>query len=342
MVILQELPTELLSEIFSYLTSSSQVLRNLSLQCRCFSLAVRPILLRAVAVSAYGGRNSLKLNLLNRSISENPQLSDMVQSLSLSWSESNIDLHRNMESLLSRLTSLRILKVQSNSDYPRFRHDFLNANGMNQLAEATLSDTNLTMDDLSRYMFLESIHHLTILWLRNPTPPTFDLLGWPEADWPLPTLPKNELPGSSPVRFLDFGPAFHLPKVVLKEILSWPKALEHLRCTIPGKDSPSLFRVSKKLSTTLSPTSISRALSPAKHSLTSLELIDNGCEWQGHDQTKIELNDFRSLSKIFVPSTCFFKNYTYGGKRGGMYTALPPSLVELRVNVYMIPIASYH
>lgn len=121
----------------------------------------------------------------------------------------------------------------------------------------------------------------------------------------------------------------------MKELLSWPKALKRFRGTIPGKDFRSgRFGVSKKLSTALSPASISRALAPTKHSLKYLELIDNGCEWPGHDQTQMELSDFESLIKIHVPSTCFFKTYTYGGKREGMYALLPPSLVELQVSLY--------
>lgn len=342
MVTLQELPTELLSQIFSYLAWDKPLLRNLALQCHCLSLAVRPVLLRTLALTPNGGASSLKLDLLNRSICENSQLSDMVRSVSLNWSESNVKLHGNIESILGRLTALRVLKVINNSDHACFNHNFLEVNEMKQLTEVTLNDTNFTVENLARYIFLENIHHLTVLWLRNPTPPTFDILGWPEAEWSLPTLPKNKTPGSSNVALLDLGPIFHLPEPVLKEILSWPKALKRLRSTIPGNDLPGRFGVSKKLSTVLSPASISRALSPTKDSLKYLELIDNGCEWPGHDETQMDLSDFRSLRQIYVPSTCFFRNFTYGAKREGMYALLPLSLVELRESPPQFPTLSYY
>jgi hypothetical protein len=241
MVTLQELPTEILSHVFSYFVSDTHLLRNLALQCHCFSLAVRPILLRQVYLAANGGPRTLKVELFNRTIRENPDLSEMVRSLSLSWSESNAELHGNIESLLGRLTTLRVLKVQNNTDQDCFKHNYLDANPMYELSEVTLNDTNMTVENFARYIFLENIHHLTVLWLRNPTPPTFDLLGFPVAKWPLPMLPKNKRPGSSPLAVLDFGPIFHLPELIMKEILSWPKALKSLRCTITVRINGSLF-----------------------------------------------------------------------------------------------------
>jgi hypothetical protein len=332
MVKLQELPTELLSEIFSYLAWDKQLLRNLALQCKCFSLAVRPILLRNIVLTPNGGPKSLKLELFNRSICEAPLLASMVRSLSIIWSESSIKLHGNIDSLLSRLTALRVLKVQNSSDHAPFKNNFLNVNNMNKLTEVALNDTNLTVEILVRYIFLENIHRLSVLWLRNPAPPTFDLLGYHEAEWPAPSLPKGKTPGSSPLVVLDLGPIFHLPEPVLKEILSWPKALRQLRSTIPGQNDPGRFGVSKQLLSTLSPESISRALSPTKDTLEDLELIDTTCEWPGHDETRMDLSDFKALRKIWVPSTCFFKNFTYGVKREGMYMLLPPSLVDLRAS----------
>jgi hypothetical protein len=338
MLTLQELPTELLSEIFSYLALEKQLLRNLALQRHCFSLAVRPVLLRNLALTLDERADYLpRFDLLHRSVSENPELGGMVRSLSLDMlrieRSAKGKLHNTVDIFLGRLTALRVLKILDNSDPPCFKPAFLQVNSMNQLNHLTISDGNLTLENMAPYMFLQEVFHLNVLWLRNPTPPTFDLLGWPEAEWSLPTVPENKKAGTSPIELLDFGPIFHLPEPVLKEILSWPKALKRFRGTIPGKDVPGRFGVSKKLSTALSPESISRALSPTKSSLRHLELIDNGCQWPGHDETKMDLGDFKSLTKIDVPSTCFFKNFTYGVKREGMYALLPPSLVELRVSL---------
>jgi hypothetical protein len=332
----EDLPTEILSEIFSYFAWDKQQLRNLALQCHCFSLAVRPILLHNLVLHPNGRANTLKLVLLKRAVSENSSLVDLVRSLSLSWSESNIELHRAMESILGRLTALRVLKIQNNSDHACFKHDFLEVNPMDQLTQLTLSDTNLTIENMAPYMFLKNVVHLVVLWLLNPTPPTFDLLGWPESEWTSPRLPNNRQAGTSPVEFLDFGPIFHLPEPILKELLSWPKTLKRFRGTIPGNDLRGRFGVSKKMTTALSPASISRALGPAKHSLKHLELIDIGCEWPGHDETQMDLSDFKTLTTLNVPSTCFFKAYTYGVKREGFYALLPPSLVALQVSLGVI------
>ena len=308
-----------------------KLLRNLALQCQCFSLAVRPILLRNVVLTPNGSTNSLKVALFNRSIREMPLLASFVRSMSISWSESSAKLHDHIESLLSRLTALRVLEVRNSSDHASFNHSFLGINPMNQLTKVTLNDTNLTIEGLAQYFFLENVQHLAALWLRNPVPPTFDLLGYAQVEWRLPSLPGRRIHGSSPVTYLDLGPIFHLPEVVLKEILFWPKTLRRLRSTLPGQDDPGRFGVSKQLLTTLSPESISRALAPTRETLEDLELIDTGCEWPGHDQTKMDLSDFAALRKISVPSTCFFKNLTYGVKREGMYLLLPRSLVDLRV-----------
>ena len=342
MLTLQELPTELLSEIFSYLAWDSQLLRNLALQCTCFSLAVRPILLRRIVLAPNGGPQSLKVKLFERSLSETPMLASMVRSLSLTWSESSLKIHGNVDSLLGRLTALRMLRVQNSSDRASFQHNFLDANDLDQLTDAALNDTNLTVETLARYFFLGSIHRLSVLWLRNPAPPLFDLLGHPEAEWALPSLPQGKAPGSSPLVDLDLGPIFHLPAPVLREILTWPKALRQLRCTIPGQDNPGRFGVAKRLLSTLSPESISRTLFPVKDTLKELELVDSTCEWPGHDETKMDLSDFKALARVWVPSTCFFKNFTYGVKREGMYMLLPPALVDLRVRPSNLSLLFHH
>lgn len=87
------------------------------------------------------------------------------------------------------------------------------------------------------------------------------------------------------------------------------------------------------LSSKLSPSSASRALSPLKDTLEELKLVEDESHWPGHDGTQLDLSDFKVLSKINIPSTCFFRNLTYGAKRRGLYKLFPHSLVELRVSV---------
>ena len=337
---LQDLPTELLFEIFLYLAKDKQLLRNLALQCHRFSCATRPVLLRNVTLTIHEAPSTLRLDLFNRTVSENSELGEKVQALSLDLlrvdGTTKAKIHEIVETLLCRLSALRTLKVQDNSHPPCFKSTYLEVNSLKKLTSLTMSDVNLSLQSMTRYMFLENLSHLNVLWIRNPTPPIFDLLGWADAEWPIPTLPENKRAGSSPIALLDFGPIFHLPEEVFSEILTWPKALERFRGTIPGKDVPGRFGVSKRLSTTLSPESIARALSPTKNSLKWLELIDNDMQWPGHDESKMDLSDFKSLNKLDVPSTCFFKNYTFGRKKDGMYALLPHSLVELKVSLWQL------
>jgi hypothetical protein len=91
------------------------------------------------------------------------------------------------------------------------------------------------------------------------------------------------------------------------------------------------------LSSNLSPKAASRVLSPLKSSLETLHLVEDESHWPGHDMTQLDLSGFKVLSKINVPSTCFFKNLTYGVKRRGLYKLFPHSLVELRVSVAPTP-----
>jgi hypothetical protein len=115
MASLQELPTELLSQIFSYFEGDRKQLRILARECRCFSLAIRKILLSDVSLSSYDqyGPGNHRLELLNRTLTESPELVPMVRYIAVAWSSTSMELQDLNDRFLGRLTALRALKMQN-------------------------------------------------------------------------------------------------------------------------------------------------------------------------------------------------------------------------------------
>jgi hypothetical protein len=220
MVTLQQLPIEIISQVFWHFAFDYRLLRNLALQCSYFRYAVRPILLHRVNFPS--SRLRLRFELFNRTICENPELSKMVQSLSLTLREIERDARhpRDVESLLGQLTALRVLWFDSAVLNYYFEPNYLNVNPMDKLSVVTLQDWNITLDHLARYIFLENIHRLNIRGLSDLSPSK------------LPTPPKNLSSHSSPLAVLQFGSYIHFQESIMKEILSWPKALKRLVCTV--------------------------------------------------------------------------------------------------------------
>lgn len=84
------------------------------------------------------------------------------------------------------------------------------------------------------------------------------------------------------------------------------------------------------MSTPLSPFGISWALDPVKDSLEKLEQINFGCEWPGHDGSRMDLSQMKALRSLSCPSVCFFGPGGAFEQRSGLFKLLPSALEELK------------
>lgn len=206
----QELPTELLSQIINYFVGNRKQLRILATLCRSISLAVRPILLSEVSLASYDehGPGTHRLELLNRSIIESPELIAMIRSMSVAWSGKDAGLPELNDSFLGRLTALRYLKMQNTTGADFFTNEFLRVNGLEGLEKVVINDMHLTVDEMAKFMFLKKVRCVSIECLRQRPPPTLDVGR------------LEQRAGESSVVDLNLGPnIIHLPEAILVRTL---------------------------------------------------------------------------------------------------------------------------
>ncbi|KAH8819483.1 hypothetical protein F5884DRAFT_760663 [Xylogone sp. PMI_703] len=321
-----DLPDEILIEIFSHFTYENSTLQQLALVCQRFHITARKLLLQHVELHDLSADvwnaspPQSNFDLFMRTINENPSLATLVRNLKLSWNRERSRNHIWANELLEKLTSLQSLSIIAT----RLKTDpiFTDHKSLQYLSSLHFEDELLNLSDITPYMFLASMRHISITYLQNP---------YMLEDYP---------PRSSPISSLEFGPDVFLPERVLEKILRWPRDLKKLDCHVPGfifRRHPPYFKQMKNI---FSPQSIQQALTPVAHSLVELNLKSDGTFWPAYDKTRLDLREFKALQIARIPSILFFDQapVTYSEvlakiqSHNQLYGYLPQSLVTLRID----------
>lgn len=322
MSFISDLPDEIIGQIFSHFIYDKCTLNQLALVCQQFYRVAQRSLVQHVELRDLTPEDEKSpqirsnFGLFVRSVDENPGIAPMVREIKLSWNRERSRNHACANQLLGKLTSLRALSIVATR--PKTERSFTKHEA---LSSVHLEDDLLNMSDVVPYMFLESMRHISIVYLQNPY------------------TSEDYAAGSSRITSLNFGPDILLPESVLQKILRWPRALEQLTCHVPGYASQRHLPYFKQMKNPFSPYNIQVALAPALSSLVELTLLSDGTFWPAYDKTRLDLREFKTLQRVRVPSILFFDQapISYSEllakleSHNQLYKYLPQSLVELKV-----------
>lgn len=299
-----DLPNGILLEILSYLSLEKPSLCQIARASRKLSVLTRPLMTRDIDFTKFEDEesNARRYRLLIRNIKRDPSIARSVRTVTMFTSSEEKVTHLS-HTLLEGLQDLRTLKFVSvritDDTYPRF----LNKNPMPSLQKLIFEGSSRveerTLWKLMSLQGLESIAIESIYDVDDPSPSDRDYR-------------------TSPLLSLDLGRNI-LSANFMRELLTCPRGLKKLRCSVPWHDDTSEVP-------------LEHTLEPAKHSLTELVLVR--CFDQ--ELPRMNLSDFGSLRVLEVGSCCLKSNRPCMG-RSGVYRLLPPSLQELRVRIPFSP-----
>ncbi len=326
---LLDLPGDILSEIVAYCLvpkPSSSGKSIIGRKCHIAQLspqfyqAVQHHLLRDIRLSLY--RDDCYYSAGHQfihSVKENPAFASRVRSIKLTIYLTlpiRIDkIADDAHKLLERLPNLKKLEIVSHHNKIPFRPGFLGFNRMRALADVSLDDTELRLEDIADYMFLENIKSIRIAHIKEE-----------EVVY----LPEKFVGRVSTLESLDLDPVPHLSLQVLEEMLKWPKNLRKLRFMLPFD-----FREGTTIQNAISAPGIEEALLAVQDSLEGLELVKHGRDFQDYTGLNLNFSRMRVLKKLCCPVECFASRNASSIVMAQMYKLLPESLEILRVRKIM-------
>ena len=340
-MLLTSVPDDIFHTIVSDTSLDKSSLRALSLANRRFAEPAQQQLVRNVDIlvpfaglTADGVSTAFTLFVLT--IRERPDLARSVRAVTLKWCYGNgthqkdQDLCFSVNHLLEKLPNIRSLSLAAD-ELPHnpiqlgirpqlaFQPNFLLVNPMLSIRDVRISDNRLTAADVRKYISLPSLRTLGVSLMDVQT------------DIPLTGLKTIGYKSTALSILILLG--FHLPEQELQELLQWPRKLKTLACSIPGREQHGRKDIwhKPKMNHLLSPASLTRALEPVKHSLVNLWIEDSGTDWPGHDDSRIDLNDFSSLKSLLVLASCLFITQAPQPSRVWVHKLMPPSLEKVEV-----------
>lgn len=334
MSLLESLPGEMIHEILSFLQHDRPSLCSLARVNRFFGALSSLYIFRHVNLSIPDPHATTwkQIESFVRSVDERPSLTLQVQSLGLKWTQSHfwdtaLAMGVQTNDLLSRLPNLQSLSLETYR-FHRFNIQpfSLESSPMSSLRSITISDKSIAMDDVICLMYIKTIEYLRIV----------------DMDGRRTSSDRHMEPTRTAAHLstLCFGTSFYLPDHNLREVLCRAPALKDLSCNLPGREvmrgclgATGTGDFDRKMTSSLSPAGIARALEPVRDSLVRLHLGDNAhTQWAGHDGSRMDLSQFGQLKTLRVESPCFFRDRVPDASRNGVYALLPPALEELDVS----------
>lgn len=293
---LSDLPNEILCEVLSYIVEKP-VLCQLARTSHRFSELIRPFMTEDIDFTKFKvASNARRYLSLILSIKRDPSIARSVRTVTMFTSPED-HVSNLSHILLGMLPELRTLKfcniTVSDNTYPLFFH----INPMPTLRNIIFDGPTVGGNTLWKLMTLQGLENITVNAIV-----VFDT-----------SPPSDRKRRTSPVLSLDLGQDSLSAKFV-RELLTCPRALKKLRCSVPWCHHSST-------------TPFAQTLEPTRHSLTELVLAPCSIYW---DLPRIDLSDF-GLLRVLEVASCCLEVVRPCEARIGVYKSLPPSLQELRV-----------
>lgn len=298
-----DLPNEILLEILAYLSLEKPSLCQLARTSRRLGILTRPLMTQDIDFTKFEEESNVRrYRLLIRKIKRNQSIAQSVRTVTMftSAEEKITNLSHALLKGLQDLRTLTFVSVRIHDDtYPRF----FSKNPMPSLQKITFEGSSRVEEwTLWKLMSLQGLESITIESIYDVDNPS----------------PSDRKYRASPVLSLDLDRNI-LSANFMRELLTCPRALKKLRCSVPWHEDTS-------------ERPLEHTLEPAKHSLTELVLV------RCFDQKlpRMNLRDFGFLRVLEVGSCCLKSSHPCV-TRSGVYGLLPPSLQELRVRIASSP-----
>jgi hypothetical protein len=331
---LLDLPAEIVSEIVDHYfepETGSYTWSNPSRRRTTFHIAVlssqfykamqRKLLRDDVSLSLYredgfqrGGDGFI------RSVRENPVFASKIRSIQLkiypTFPVEVNEVVNDANFVLEKLINLQKMRIVSQYSKIPFPPRFVETNPLYALTEVSLDDTQLRVETIAEFMFLENIKTMKIAHISNLY---------------MARLPRKFVGRVSPLENLELDPTFHFrsPERVLVEMLKWPKNLRHICCPLPADRSGGEGRERSVLSAA----NLEHILLSAEDCLEELELIEHGRPWQTYSHSNMDFSRLKVLKMLCCPIQCLAPpdSRTCTTVVPEIYKLLPRSLEILQV-----------
>lgn len=317
MLLLAELPNDIVLNVLTCLTNDPRSLRSLSVSGKwLYSLAL-PLLYRHVHLNL---RRIDALLLYGRTVSKRPDLALLTRDLKLTLPKGRLtkvgrQVLSHVNLLLGLLPNVRSFGLQLLRGFDdTFILGRINASFLSALHSFSIGDRSLDIFELFRWLPTQNIRTLHVENLQR--------LQLTE----MPKLGSVELPLTS----LSFGSSVYIQADQLRKVLQMTPRLAKLVCNIPVSEKGE--RLTWML--TLDPGSIAHALEPVQGSLTQLYLRAGAWPyWCKEDEPDMDLSDFHNLKYLSAPSRCFeAAKDRRDSSNTGLYPKLPSDLENLDVS----------
>lgn len=324
MLLLTELPEDILLEITSHLANDRQALMSLTVTSRMFCSVTLPRLYRNVDLDVWSlDRYSSKFETYQCTINQRPDLGLLTKSLNLRlqgrtpMTESYKVFDRVML-LLRKLPNVLSFGLKLYEFFGIcFKFEFLDARLMSSLREFKIKDHSKDIYDLFHQTTMHNVHSVHVedmkrLEIMNSPPVFFDGI---------------ELS----LKSLSFGSNIYIQPETMRGLLQQTPSLKLLICNISAM-------IGRPRS--LSDCSAAHVLEPVRHSLTTLHLRKDDLShwlWASLKSSRFDLSSFKSLKILSIPARCFhgMKECSMSARdvpERGVYRLLPPNLEQLTVS----------
>lgn len=327
MVLLLTLSDEILLEIVSYFDTvySSHHKLNLAqiaLVChRLYALAI-DFLLRKVNLNGA----TKKYDLFLQAIKNNSRLASKVRSLDLQWNDF-LSKEKAPQELLTHLKNLQCLSLKLMQSY---RIDpVLYCLPPSRSPDKCFYEMDIHLEkpaqkDISDLLLITGVHILKITIPRTNNIPGI-------------SLPESNQVHTTPLQSFTTIGATKISTHDLQNLLTYPEELTHLSIPLPAVENRDRAgrTLIAQMDGLLSPSAITRSLSPAASSLQSLEIHGHMQNFpDGHDGSQLSLREFKALRTATLSAHLFFT--ASASLTIDLYTLLPPSICEITVRPFFI------
>lgn len=317
MLLLAELPNDILLNVLTCLCNDPQSLRSLAVSSRWLHSLALPFLYRHVHLNL---RRIDGLLLYGRTVSKRPDLALLTRELKLTLPKGRLtkagrEVLSHVNLLLGLLPNVRSFGLHLLRGFDdTFILRRINASFLSALHGFSVGDRSLDIFELFRWLPTQNIRTLHIEKLQR-----LRLTETPE-------LSPVELPLTS----LSFGSSVYFQVDQLRKVLQMTPSLNRLVCNIPVIEKGE--RLTWML--TLAPSSVAYALEPVKGSLTELNLRAGAWPyWCQETKSTMDLSDFGALRNLSAPSRCFERaKDRRDSSNTGLYHKLPSNLKYLTVS----------
>lgn len=330
---LADLPVEVLESIFDCHYKGTQTLSALSRVCKRIGAVANVLLYRHVVMDTINEDHPFQTGrLLLCTLVERPDIGSEIASFDFSWESQERGLETTLQRILALMPHLNCLQLTGPFDpfdfMPAVELDFLNGYLSPSLTSLTLKNRcTFSLDSILDILALPNLTRLDIDCYHEDRHSEHNPLSSKKND-------VNDLNAASLVPLSlcigsDAGTINCMSPDSFRSILQKRPNVVKFEAIFPGMKQDSPF--AKPHEQTFSPRTFVHRISSISSTLIELRIDPASGYWFPIDGSRLDLSSFPQLTKLSVPSECYFIAQLPSPSRCGIWKLLPRSLVTFEI-----------